>query len=74
MIDLEQEFEQLRSSVIKQINDKIESGELSAEEGGRLTEMVYARMVVSTLPEEDRCPDGHAGDCGWSPSMGYHCY
>lgn len=23
---------------------------------------------------EERCPEGHDPGCGWSSSMGYHCY
>lgn len=74
-IDIEQEFQKLIQEAIEKIKDKKELGEYESWEAGDLS-----RRFASILDHGDtsrfgnRCPDGHAyPECGWSPSMGYHC-
>lgn len=75
MIDLEQEFEGLRRLVLNQISSKEQAGLYTEEEAEGLRTIVAARMIsLENVPEDERCPEGHVGDCGWSPSMGYHCW
>jgi hypothetical protein len=75
MIDLEQEFEMLKRLCLREIDNKQGNGLLTEEEAEGLRTMVAARMVsLENVPEDERCPEGHTHDCGWSPSMGYHCY
>lgn len=28
----------------------------------------------TTTTDEEKCPEGHDPGCGWSSSMGYHCF
>jgi hypothetical protein len=76
MVDLEQEFQLLMQNAIKQINDKLSVGELTADEAEQLTRIVNNRSQSIATQLAEVCPD--CGDniehCGWSTSMGYHCY
>lgn len=58
MIDLEQEFQLLMRTVVKQIEDKVSTGELTRKEGNDLITMVNLRTVRPT----------ELGDEGWSAS------
>jgi len=60
-IDLEQEFQLLMRVVIKQINDKITTGELTEPEASQLIDMVNDRMF-----------SGRSYDNAWSQSQ--DCY
>jgi hypothetical protein len=73
-INLEQEFQILMRTVIKQINDKMSRGELTNDEGELLVGMVEDRMQPPArawnssncfIGEDD--PD-YSYDQGWSPS------
>lgn len=57
-MDLEQEFEKLMRTVYKQIEDKVQSGELTRPEANQLITMVSDRMAPPVL----------LGDDGWSAS------
>lgn len=61
MINLEEEYEKLRQSCVKQIADKLTAGELTAREAEDLTELVYSRM-----PHRDT---SYLDDDGWSSSQ-----
>jgi hypothetical protein len=58
MIDLEQEFQLLMRTVVKQIEDKVATGELTRREANDLITMVNLRTVRPT----------ELGDEGWSQS------
>ena len=62
-IDLEQEFCSLMRTLIKQIDDKCNSGELTAEEAQRLTEMVEERSDIDILHQQ-----AEQRNYGWSHS------
>lgn len=49
-IDLEQEFQLLMRTVIKQIDDKVQRGELTDHEAADLLEMLEDRMQVKAEP------------------------
>lgn len=78
MIDLEQEFQLLIRTVIKQINDKVTSGELTQFEAGQLTTMVNLRTQLPAQTEVAwsestiECMEAYRrdleGDDGWSGS------
>ena len=74
-MDLEQEFQKLMHEVIDKIQSKKDSGEYDTWDANDLD-----RKVKSILDHGDtsnygnQCPEGHTySECGWSPSMGYHC-
>jgi hypothetical protein len=69
-INLEQEFQLLMRTVIKQINDKMDRGELTANEGEQLTKLVEARMQPPAPVDEwdDPTYSDYTYDQGWSPS------
>ena len=69
-INLEQEFQLLMRTVIKQINDKMDRGELTADEGTRLIKMVEGRMLPPKewSIEDDPTYSDYTYDQGWSPS------
>jgi len=89
MKDLEEEFNRLVQEMYLIINSRYGNYEISALEASNLTSKVEAKTGVAPDPQYaeqrtwdpnndsrygSRCPDGHADpDCGWSPSMGYHC-
>lgn len=56
-MDLEQEFQKLMRTVIRKINDKLEDGELTADEAGELTRMVMDRTATPPVAR------------GWDNSM-----
>jgi hypothetical protein len=58
MIDLEQEFQLLMRTVVKQIENKVDTGELTRREANDLISMVNLRTQRPT----------ELGDEGWSPS------
>lgn len=62
MIDLEQEFQQLMRTVLKQIEDKVQSGELTRTEANHLITMVNVRMHPPTDDDRDDLEEG------WSES------
>lgn len=62
MFDLEEEFKKLRSLCIKNVTDRVATGELTAQEGEQLTDLCYERMV-----QDDT--DLYDGDEGWSSSQ-----
>jgi hypothetical protein len=71
MVDIEEEFRLLMEEAIKKIDDKENNGELSSYEAQRLRDMVEKQQQE----EKWCCPEGHTDpDCGWSQSMGYHCW
>lgn len=76
MLDLEEEFQKLMQEVLDKIQAKKDAGEYDTWVAQELTD-----KVKSVLDQRDtsrygnRCPEGHSDpDCGWSPSMGYHCW
>ena len=75
MKDLETEFKNLMQEVIDKIQAKKESGEYDSWDASELTEKVQG--VLDNMDHSrygEICPLGHDDpDCGWSPSMGYHC-
>jgi hypothetical protein len=74
-MNLEQEFCKLMQEVIDKIQSKKDSGDYDAWDATELTEKVQSIMDHGdTSRYGSRCPEGHTDpDCGWSPSMGYHC-
>lgn len=71
MIDLEEEFRLLMEAAIKTIDVRETNGDFNSYEAQRLRDMVERQQQ----DEASRCPEGHTDpDCGWSASMGYHCY
>lgn len=83
MDNLEQEFQKLMDEIVSQVIDKCSRGEISYQERDDLIHVIATRRYQNTPesgsgPDATRygkeCPDGHDDpDCGWSPSMGYHC-
>jgi hypothetical protein len=75
-MNLEEEFEKLMQEVIDKIQTKKDSGEYDEWDANDLIEKVKAVLDHGdTSRYGNRCPEGHSDpDCGWSPSMGYHCY
>lgn len=61
MIDLEQEFQLLMRTVFKQIEDKVQRGELTRPEANQLITMVNIRL--NPTPTDDRVDED-----GWSAS------
>lgn len=73
---MEEEFNKLMQEVIDRINEKEQAGELTKWDALHLIDKVKAIIDHGdTSTYGIRCPDGHSDidDCGWSPSMGYHC-
>jgi hypothetical protein len=71
MADIEHEFRSLVQGMIDQINDKKNKGELNNWDADKLLEMVNR---IDTSLDGETCPEGHDYECGWSSSMGYHCF
>lgn len=67
MIDLEQEFQLLMRTVTKQIEDKVQRGELTRPEANQLITMVNVRMA-SFPALKDNGVDLEDEDEGWSAS------
>lgn len=68
MIDLEQEFQLLMRTVVKQIEDKVQRGELTRPEANQLLTMVDVRMNPFPKPHPtDRLYELDE-DEGWSAS------
>lgn len=74
MIDLEKEFAKLKQEALDRVRELEETGELTESDADALANIVNIRMGINNAPEEERCPDGHGPGCGWSSSMGYHCW
>jgi hypothetical protein len=73
-MDLELEFNKLMQEVLDKIKAKNTSGEYSPWEANDLSDKVLSVMDHGSTSNYDSCPEGHTDpDCGWSPSMGYHC-
>ncbi len=75
-LDLEAEFSRLMEEVIEGIKHKEEAHIYAPWEASYLEQKV--RNVVDhgdTSRNGEQCPEGHGNidECGWSPSMGYHC-
>lgn len=76
---LEEEFKRLMEEAMKEAKEKlkikVDAGELDYVDSLELSTMfdnVLNHGDTSNYGE--KCPDGHDDpDCGWSPSMGYHC-
>ena len=74
MFDLEEEFKKLMQEVNDKIKEKASNGEYDEWDAAALTEMVNNILNQGdTSRYGNVCPDGHDYECGWSPSMGYHC-
>lgn len=75
MTDIEDEFKKLMQEAIDKVNDKMTRGEYDLYEAQTLIDKV--NNCIDHGDESRcgfRCPEGHTDpDCGWSPSMGYHC-
>jgi len=81
MFDLEEEWEELMDDLSNKIIDKRNAGDLTEGEAYELLQKVKAAGILGNgaTPTEEAgqfgtCPQGHGPDCGWSPSMGYHCF
>lgn len=74
-MDIEQEFQKLIQEALAKIRAKQEAGEYQVWEAGPLMEKFNGILDHGdTSRYGERCPHGHSDlDCGWSPSMGYHC-
>lgn len=75
-VDLEQEFKNLMDNVLEDIEAKKYSGEYSIYDATDLSEKIKSILDHGdTSRYGNVCPEGHDNDlnCGWSPSMGYHC-
>jgi len=75
MIDIEEEFQILMREAIDRVNAKLAAGTYDTWEAQDLIS-----KIDNILDHGDTsrcgnvCPQGHTDpDCGWSPSMGYHC-
>jgi len=76
MIDLEEEFERLMNEVLDKIKASQIDGSYTPWEAEDLTGRVKNLLDHGdTSRFGNRCPEGHGDieECGWSPSMGYHC-
>lgn len=75
MIDLEEEFQKLMEEVIDKINDKENAGTYNSIIASNLITKIKSLLDHGdTSRYGNSCPEGHNDpDCGWSPSMGYHC-
>lgn len=75
-MNLDEEFQKLMQEVIDKIQSKKDSGEYDTWDAADLTERVKSVLDHGdTSRYGNRCPEGHTDpDCGWSSSMGYHCY
>ncbi len=89
-MDLEEEFQKLIQDCYDKVMQKSASGELSTSEAADLILMLRTRTappIESPAWSESTqncidlgtvispiCPDGHTHECGWSSSMGYHCF
>lgn len=73
-INLEQEFQILMRTVVKQINDKMNRGELTTEEGERLIRMVENRTKLPAKEDvwdadDDPLYSDYTYDQGWYSSL-----
>ena len=61
--------------VIDKIQSKKDSGEYDRWDASYLLERVENILDHGDISNHgNQCPDGHTdSECGWSPSMGYHC-
>lgn len=75
-MDVEKEFETLMKEVLEKIEAKKKAGEYDSWDADDLASKVQAILDHGdTSNYGNRCPEGHSDpDCGWSPSMGYHCF
>ena len=75
MTNLDEEFQKLMDEVIDKIQSKKDSGDYDEWDTAELTEKVKSFLNhKNTSHYGNKCPEGHSDpDCGWSPSMGYHC-
>lgn len=73
--NLDTEFKKLMEEVLEKIQEQKASGKYESWEAGELTDKVNAIIDHGDVSNFGRqCPEGHTDpDCGWSPSMGYHC-
>lgn len=74
-MDIEEEFQKLIQEALDKITAKKEAGEYEIWEAGSLTQKFESILDHGdTSNYGNKCPIGHSDpDCGWSPSMGYHC-
>lgn len=73
-IDIEQEFQKLVQEAIDKIKAREKTGEYQVWESGELIQKFGSILDHGdTSRYGNICPDGHTHECGWSPSMGYHC-
>lgn len=75
MIDIEEEFRKLMQEVVDKINDEKSNGGYNSFDAQYLITKVENCIDHGDESRHGfRCPEGHTDpDCGWSPSMGYHC-
>ncbi len=75
-MDVEKEFQDLMNEVLEKIEQRKLNGKYEPWEGDELAEKVRSILDHGdTSRYGNRCPQGHDDpDCGWSPSMGYHCF
>jgi hypothetical protein len=74
-MNMELEFQKLMQEVIGKIQSKKDSGEYDEWDANDLVQRVRSILDHGdTSRYGNNCPEGHNdSDCGWSPSMGYHC-
>lgn len=74
-MNLDQEFEKLMNEVVEKIKAKQTAGEYDKWDAQYLTSLVENIIDHGDTSRcGNKCPNGHDDpNCGWSPSMGYHC-
>jgi hypothetical protein len=75
-LDLEAEFSRLMQGVLDQIKVNKDAGLYDDFEASDLEIKVKNFLDHGDSSNYgEQCPEGHGNidDCGWSPSMGYHC-
>lgn len=75
-LDLEEEFSRLMQKVINEVRHACEEGLYTAFEASYLEHQLKNLIDHGdTTNYGEQCPEGHGNidECGWSPSMGYHC-
>jgi hypothetical protein len=74
-MNIEEEFQTLMQEAISKVEEKKSRGEIDQWDALNLIQKIENCLDHGdTSNYGNRCPEGHTDpDCGWSPSMGYHC-
>lgn len=76
-LNLEEEFQDLIEGLYHRIAEEQDEESYTNEEGNALAKMVKDKTGVDSFltnyQSYGKCKEHEDQDCGWSPSMGYHC-